>query len=137
MEIQYCAMLSVLICKWDGYFFLNRLCKSLLGTKNMVEVPCGTYCWACVHNLLLCNWYSLIQSCLEWKLHGIVMQLMVYECLDSKNNVNRGKKTNIFHAKRKWKRYFWLSEPFGLPKYFLTAQKSLCSVQLIEIAQCI
>ena len=135
MEIHY------VICKRGGHFFKNKLFKRLLGTKNMVEVLCGTYCWTCMHEILHCNRCSLIQSCLKWnlaklKFHGIVMQLIVYEYLDSKNNVIRGKKS-IFHAKRKWKWYFWLSEPFGLPKHFLTAQKTLCSVQLIEIAQCI
>lgn len=118
----------------------NMLFKKLLGTKQVPEV--WTWCTRlniCVLNVLHCsNRCSLAHFfffSLEWEpakavLCKIAMKFVVYECLGSKNNVNRGEKLTIFNANGYC---FWLSVPFGLPKHFLAVQKSPCSVELIEI----
>lgn len=115
------------------------LFKKLLGTKQVPEV----WTWCTLLNICVLNVLHRSNRCslahfffsLEWEpakavLCKIAMKFVVYECLGSKNNVNRGEKLTIFNANGYC---FWLSVPFGLPKHFLAVQKSPCSVELIEI----
>lgn len=114
--------------------------RSCLGPSRCLRCEHGAHCWTYVYWMYCtvaigAHWLIFFFFSLEWEpakavLCKIAMKFVVYECLGSKNNVNRGEKLTIFNANGYC---FWLSVPFGLPKHFLAVQKSPCSVELIEI----